>query len=151
MKAKQEQMNISGLVEYVHKNSEGKILRKFTKSNLVPTVGKAEVAKLVIATGAAADNIAIGTGTTNFAATSTQLTNEYKRDTATTSNVTVSVAGDTAQLVNTFSITETKAITESGVLNAATTGELFAAQTFSAINVANGDSLQVTWKLTIST
>jgi hypothetical protein len=40
-------------------------------------------------------------------------------------------------------------VTESGTLNAAAAGVLLARQTFSAINVANGDSLQVTWKFDV--
>ena len=113
-------------------------------------LGFAEAAKLIIGTGTAFSNLAIGTGTTNFAATSTQLNNEYKRATATTSNVTTTVAGDTSQLVNTFSFTESKAITEAAVLNAAATGVMACAQTFSAVNVASGDSLQITYKISFA-
>ena len=49
----------------------------------------------------------------------------------------------------TFNFTLSFAVTESGVLNAASLGTLLARQTFSAINVANGDSLQVTWKFDV--
>jgi len=111
--------------------------------------GMAEVAQLIIGAGTAFSNVAIGTGTTNFAATSTQLNNEYKRDTATTSNVTTDVSGDTAQFVKTFSFTESKAITEAGVFNADTNGDMIAAQTFSAVNVSNGDSLQITYQIDV--
>src|SRR3989338_3066540 len=65
------------------------------------------------------------------------------------SRVTTDVTNDTAQLVLTFNFTASFAVTESGVLNAASVGVLLARQTFSAINVANGDSLQVTWKFDI--
>jgi hypothetical protein len=115
----------------------------------VTNAGMEETAKLLIGTGTAFSNIAIGTGTDAFAATSTQLTNEYKRDTATTSNVTTDVAGDTAQFVKTFTFTEAKAITEAGVLNADTTGTLIAAQTFSAVNVDDEDSLEITYKIDV--
>jgi len=42
-------------------------------------------------------------------------------------------------------------VTESGVLNDASTGTLLARQVFSAINVASGDSLQITWKIDVDT
>jgi hypothetical protein len=66
---------------------------------------------------------------------------------------TTETAGDTAQLLNTFNFTTggTFAVTESGVLNAASTGTLLARQVFTAINVASGDSLQVTWKFDVNT
>lgn len=115
----------------------------------VTNSGKAEAAELLVGAGTAFNNVAIGTGTTNFAATSTQLNNEYKRDTATTSTATTDVTGDTAQFVNTFSITESKAITEAGVFNASAAGDMIAAQTFSAVNVASGDSLQITYKIDV--
>jgi len=113
----------------------------------VPTAGKAEAAELLVGAGTAFSNVAIGTGTTNFAATSTQLNNEYSRDTATTSTDTTDVTGDTAKFVKSFSFTESKAITEAGVLNNKAAGDLLAAQTFSAVNVASGDSLEITYKI----
>ena len=111
--------------------------------------GMAEAAELLIGAGTAFSNIAIGTGTTNFAATSTQLNNEYKRDTATTSTDTTDVSGDTAKLVFTFSFTESKAVTEAGVFNNDSAGDMIAAQTFSAVNVTNGDQLEITYKIDI--
>ena len=111
--------------------------------------GMAEVAQLIIGTGTAFSNIAIGTGTDSFAATSTELGTEYARDTATTSNVTTDVTGDTAQFVLTFNFTEAKAVTEAGVLNAVSDGDMIAAQTFSAVNVGDGDSLQITYKIDV--
>lgn len=112
-------------------------------------LGMAEVASLIIGSGTAYSSIAIGTGTTAFAATSTQLNNEYARASATASSVTSDVSGDTAQLVHQFSFTESKAITEAGVINHATTGTLLAAQTFSAVNIVSGDTLQITYKIDI--
>jgi hypothetical protein len=66
---------------------------------------------------------------------------------ATASRVTTTVTNDTAQDVVTFNYTATLAVTESGVFNAATAGTMLCRQTFSAVNVVNGDSLQFTWKV----
>jgi hypothetical protein len=63
---------------------------------------------------------------------------------------TVNVTDDTAQFVKSFSVTGSKAVTESGIFNAASVGKLLCRQTFSAINVVNGDTLQITWKVTVS-
>jgi hypothetical protein len=133
---------------------------KMVVSNLITTAGVAGIAARINGTGtpAAYTYIALGTGTTAAADANTQLEAEVttsggERAAATCSVVTTDTAGDTAQLVNTFSFTTggTFAVTESGVLNAASTGTLLARQVFAAINVASGDSLQVTWKIDVDT
>lgn len=112
----------------------------------VTNAGLAEVAELIIGSGVAFDSLAIGTGTANFNATSTELNDEYQRASATLSTETTDTTGDTAQLLHTFTFTESKAITEAGVFNHASTGDMLVAQTFSAVNVVNGDSLQITYQ-----
>ena len=125
-------------------------------SNLVMNVGMAGVASRINGAGAevAFTYIAIGIGTTAVAAGDTQLDSEITtgggaRAVATASRVTTDVTNDTAQLVLTYNFTDTFAVTESGVLNAASAGTLLARQVFSAVNVVNGDSLQITWKLDV--
>lgn len=63
--------------------------------------------------------------------------------------MTTDTTNDTAQLVATFTFTGSFAVTETGVLNAASVGTLLARQVFGAINVASGDSLQITWKFDV--
>lgn len=125
--------------------------------NLVTNAGKAGVASRINGADAEAafTYIAMGTGATAAAAGNTTLQTELaasglSRANATASRVTTTVTNDTAQLVYTFSVTGTAAVTESGVLNAASVGTLLARQVFSAINVVNGDSLQITWKFAVS-
>jgi hypothetical protein len=125
--------------------------------NGVPTVGKALIAGRIMGSGtpAAATYIAVGTGTNAFAAGDTALQTELatsglSRANGTVSLVTTTVTNDTAQVTTTFTVTGTQAVTESGVLNASSTGTLLCRQVFSAINVVNGDTLQITWKVAIS-
>lgn len=122
-------------------------------SNLVVNTGLAGMASRFNGAGgeAAFTYIALGTGTTAPSATDTALEAEITtgggaRANATASRTTTDTTNDTSQLQNTFSFTASFAITESGVFNAASGGTMAARQTFSAINVVNGDSLQVTWK-----
>jgi hypothetical protein len=127
--------------------------------NLVVNAGLAGVASRINGAGgeAAFTYIAIGTGTTAPAPTDTALQSEITtgggaRAAATTSRVTTDTPNDTAQNVVTFTFTSSFAVTESGVFNAAgppPAGTMLARQTFAAINVANGDSLQVTWKFDV--
>ena len=65
----------------------------------------------------------------------------------TVSRVTTTVTNDTARLVGTITEAATLAITESGVFNADTAGTMLCRQTFSAVNVLSGDSLQFTWSI----
>ena len=129
--------------------SDRKVVR-----NLVTNAGFALNAGLLSGSGApaAVTYIALGTGTVAAAVTDTALgaeitTGGLARVAATVSLVTTTVANDTAQLLHTFSATAAFAVTESGILNAATAGTLFAHQVFSVVNVNNGDNLQATWKV----
>lgn len=128
--------------------------------NLVVSAGKAGVASRINGAGSEAlfDKIGWGTGTTSPAAGNTTLETEVNLSggaasgvhvisAATASRVTTTVTNDTAQLVGTATAAGTIAITESGVFNAATNGVLLCRQTFSAVNVVNGDSIQFTWKV----
>lgn len=126
-------------------------------ANLMTNTGFAGVASRINGADseAAFTYIAVGTGTTSAAAADSALETEItdsglERATGTASRVTTTQTNDTAQLVKTFTVTGTKAVTESGVLNAGSSGVLLCHQVFSAINVVSGDSLQITWKIKAS-
>jgi hypothetical protein len=125
--------------------------------NLVTNAGFALAAGRLNGSGspAAATYIAVGTGTTAANASDTTLETEITdsglaRVNGTVSLVTTTVTNDTAQVTTTFTVSGTKAVTESGVLNASSSGTLLCRQVFSAINVVNGDSLAITWKVKMS-
>ena len=147
---------LNGSFEVEHYRG-GNLIDRRVVDNLVTSTGKAAVAALILNDVAEDDfdHIAIGTGTTAAAAGDTALeseitTNGGERTAATGTRVTTSVTDDTAQLVATFNFTGSFAVTETGVLNAASGGDLLCRQVFSAINVENEDSLQITWKIQIS-
>ena len=123
-------------------------------ANLVTNAGFAALASRINGSGseAAFTYIGMGIGTTAANAANTVLESEITdsglaRASATCSRVTTTQTNDTAQLVKSFSVTGSKAVTESGVLNDATTGVLLCHQVFSAINVVNTDILHITWKV----
>lgn len=124
--------------------------------NAIVNGGAAAVAGLINGTagGTAFRWIAVGTGTTGVAVTDVILEHEttsagLNRGTATNTLQTTDVTGDTAQSVLSFTVTAAVAVTESGIFNASPAGTMLARQTFSAINVANGDTLQITWKIDV--
>ena len=125
--------------------------------NLVTNAGFAGVASRIGGAGAEAvfTYIALGTGVVAAAVTDTTLGTEITtgggaRSNATASRVTTTVTNDTAQLQYTFTFSAGFAITESGVLNAASAGVLLCRQVFSAVNVVSTDQLQITWKIKAS-
>lgn len=131
---------------------DGKVIEERTVRNLMTNAGFAERAGLLIATDSptAFSYIAIGIGTTAANAADTTLETESMRGQGALSRVTTTQTNDTAQIVEEFAIVSTLAITESGVLNAASVGDLLNRATFTAINVVNGDTLEITWKIQMS-
>lgn len=138
-------ITLKGRVKIVvyDKNGNVKDVREF--DNLIVDVGKTEVANLIGGVGGAPfQYIAIGAGTNPPAATDTALQSEVARQQSTNT-----VNNNVLTLQATFNFTAAATITESGIFNAATGGVMLARQTFNAINVNAGDSLQVTWQITI--
>lgn len=129
----------------------GSFVDKLVVSNLITNAGMAGAASRLNGAGSEAvfDYIAIGIGATAADVTDTTLDSEIvsgggERAQGTASRTTTDVANDTARCVNTFTFTSSFAVVEAGLLNAASTGTLMNRQTFTAVNVVNGDSLQVT-------
>jgi len=100
--------------------------------------------------------IAIGVGATGAARTAvaadTALSTEVEtRAVGTESTVTTTQTGDTYQSLGTVSITNTRAVDESGLFDQlALGGNMVTSATLSIINLLNGDSLQLTWKVQIT-
>ena len=116
--------------------------------NLVVTAGKGYVAsRMKDATATAMSHMAIGSGSTAAAASDTALGNELGRVSLTSTTVSAAVV----TYVATFAAgTGTGAITEAGILNAASSGTLLCRTVFSVVNKGASDSMTITWTVTIS-
>lgn len=158
-KTKAEGSLLTGRVHYLLRGADGTVKLDREIGNLVVDAGKAGVASRINGAGgeAAFTYVGIGIGVTAAAAGDTALQTERDETGAantnhksgTASRVTTDVTNDTAQLVATFNFTASLAVTEAGMFNASPNGVMLARQVFSAINVVNGDSLQVTWKIDV--
>ncbi len=155
----QEGAKLKGFIKIEHFDNSGNLIEVVETPNALTNTGFAEVAGLINSdqsgSHTAWDYIAVGTGTTAATATDTELEteeteNSLGRSAGTGTRVTTTVSNDTSQIVKSFSVTGSVAVTESGVLNAGAAGVLLCRQTFSAINVANGDTLQITWKVKVA-
>jgi len=155
----QGKAKLNGFIKIEHFDSSGKLMEVVETPNALTNTGFAEVAGLINSdqsgSHTAFDYIAVGTGTTAATATDTALETEetengLTRASGTGTRMTTTVANDTSQIVHSYSVSGSVAVTESGVLNASSAGIMLCRQTFSAINVADGDTLQITWKVTVA-
>ena len=145
-----EELKATGLVKIVHTNAAGELVKEFNVPNLVVTAGKNHIAAKIAATTntpAAMTHMAIGTGTSTPGASDTTLGTQTGR---------VSLSGSTVS-TNTITYTATfpagtgdGAITEAGVFNASSGGTMLCRTTFPVVNKASGDTIAVTWVVTVS-
>ena len=95
--------------------------------------------------------VAWGTGAGTTGATDTTLFTETgTRTSGTSTQQTTSVTNDTYQVVGTMTAGGTLAITNAGLFDASTVGNLFVKGDFSTINLSSGDSIQFTIKTQFS-
>ena len=145
-----EQLKATGKVRIVQTNASGETIKEFEVPNLVVTTGKNYIASKIVATTnspVSMTHMAIGTGTGTPAAADTALGAEVGR---------VSLAGSVVS-TNTITYTATfpagtgtGAITEAAVLNASSSGTMLCRTTFPVVNKAAGDTIAVTWVVTVS-
>ena len=116
--------------------------------NIVVTDGKEYIAsRMKDATATAMSHMAIGTGSTAAAAGDAALGSEAGRVALTSTTVT----SNAVAYVATFGAgTGTGAITEAGILNASSGGDLLCRTVFSVINKGAADTLGITWTVTVN-
>lgn len=146
----EEGIKATGKVRIVQTNANGETVKEFVVPNLVVTTGKNYIASKIVATTnspVSMTHMAIGTGVATPAAGDTALGGETGRVTLSASTVSTNTITYTA----TFPAgTGTGAITEAGILNAATSGTMLCRTTFPVVNKAAGDTIAVTWVVTVS-
>lgn len=143
-------LSVTGKVKLELTDSEGRV-KQTEVSNLVVTAGKGYIAsRMKDATATAMSHMAVGTNATAAAAGDTALGAEVASSRTALTSTTVST--NTVQYVATFGAgVGTGALTEAGIFNASPSGGTMLARTvFSTINKAAGDSLTITWTITIS-
>ncbi len=145
-----EELKATGLVKIVQTNAAGEIVKEFKVPNLVVTSGKSHIAAKIAATTnspAAMTHMAIGTGTSTPGASDTALGTQTGR---------VSLSGSVVS-TNTITYTATfpagtgdGAITEAGIFNASSGGTMLCRTTFPVVTKQSGDTIAITWVVTVS-
>jgi hypothetical protein len=91
--------------------------------------------------------MAIGTGSTSPSASDTQLGTQTGRVSLSNSVVSTNTITYTASFP---AGTGSGAITEAGIFNASSSGTMLCRTTFPVVNKAAGDTIAVTWVVTVS-
>ena len=143
----EEEPNIMGFLHIDHIR-DGNVIATFDTPNYIVNAGLNEVAALISTsgTGDKFSAVAIGTDNAATAATQTQLEAESHR-----AEFADAIASNTATFTATFNFTGSFTIQEAGIFNDTTSGgDMLSRRTFSAVNVADGDSLVITWSITVN-
>lgn len=146
-----EQLKATGHINFKLFDAQGNLKEERDIKNVVVTVGKSYLATWLAAASQAdffMKYVGLGTGTTPANSADTDL--ETPLPTRATAIISAP-GGAVWQSVSTFAAgVNTGAITEAGIFSASSGGTMLAHQVFSVVNKGAGDSLEVTWQITIS-
>jgi len=145
----QEELKATGEVQIQLLDASGKVKETHKVKNLVVTTGKTYIAARMQGTSVPTvmGFMAIGTGTATPAVANTTLGVEAGR----VALASFSSSANQVTATATFPAgTGTGAITEAGIFNANTGGTMLCRTTFPVVNKAAGDSIAITWVVTVS-
>ncbi len=120
-------------------------------ATLLVNTGKAVVTNRIKGSGTEPYYVAFGTGAGTTAATDTTLFTEVQsRIVGTSTQQTTTTTSDTYQVVGTQTAAGSLSVTNAGLFDAVSSGNLFVKGDFSTISLTSGDSIQFTIKVQFS-
>lgn len=144
----QEMLKATGALKIVLKSADGSVKHEQEVKNLVVTTGLGYIAsRMKDTTYGAMSHMAVGSGTANAAAGDTALGTELGRVALTSTTVS---ANATVYVATFAPGTGTGAVTEAGIFNANSGGTMLCRTKFAVVNKDVGDTLSITWTVTIS-
>lgn len=144
-----EELPIKENVHIELRGPDGELKEVRDIQNLITTVGRNAILEQLDASPANAkpSHMAVGTGTNAAAAGDTALQTELDRNALTSKNVAANVA---TMVADWAAGDATGAITEAGILNAGSAGDLYSRAVFAVVNKGAADTLQITWTYTLT-
>lgn len=142
---------MTGMVTIQHLDADGALIQEFTIKNLVVTTGLQHMAARMTTLGQPnqMSHMALGSSSTAPALADSALGAQLGRVALTTAGGTPS--SNTVTYTASFPAgTGTGAVVEAGIFNAASAGTMLCRTVFPVINKNSGDSLAVTWIVTVS-
>ena len=140
-------LSATGKLSIVVNDNAGNLKQELNVTNLVVDAGLDYIAsRMKDATATAMTHMAIGSGTNNPAEGDTALQTQLGRVSLTSTTVT----GNSVAYEASFAAgTGTGAVTEAGIFNASSGGTMLCRTEFAVINKAAGDSMTITWTVTV--
>lgn len=143
-----ENVEMKGEVSIVVTGQDGSIKQELVIPNLVVTVGKTYIAaRMANSATTLMSHMAIGSGTTAPVVGNTTMESSLARVALTSFTSSTNVVTAVASFIGGVG---TGAITEAGLFNHVTTGTMLCRTTFPVVTKAVGDSIAITWAITVS-
>lgn len=147
-----EQLKLSGQVNIVVTDKNGNVKDSREIKNLVVDSGLAFIiSRMVNTSKVAMSHMALGAGTNAAAAGQTDLTSMLGAREGIDSTTILGTNNEKVQYVATFEPGDaTGAVTEAGIFNDATAGDMLCRTVFPVVNKAADDQMAVTWTITLA-
>lgn len=147
-----ENLKLSGQLNIVLKDKAGNIKDEREVKNLVVTTGLAFIASRMVGTAKnVMSHMALGSSTTAAAAGQTDLVSVLGSREALDSTTISGTNDEKVVFVSSFEAGDgTGAVTEAGIFNAASSGDMLCRTVFSVVNKSADDTMSITWTVTIA-
>jgi hypothetical protein len=141
----------TGELEIVVRGPDGNIKETIKAKNLVVAAGKTYIASRIVGTSSGIMSyMAIGTSTATPVSTDTQLGTEAGRVALASGTNSANAITYTATFPAGTGTSTSPGIQEAGILNASSNGTLLCRTVFPSVAKASGDSIAITWVVTVS-
>lgn len=145
-----ENLKVTGALRVVLTGADGQVKDDRELKNLVVNTGLNFIAsRMKEATATVMSHMSLGTGTTAAAAGDTTLGTEISASRVALTSTTVT-ANQVTYIASFAAGVGTGAVTESGIFNASTSGTMLCRTVFPVVNKQAGDSMTVTWTVTVN-
>ena len=147
-----ENLKLSGQLNIVLKDKAGNVKDEREVKNLVVNKGLEYIAsRMKDASKSVMSHMGLGSGTTAAAASQTDLVTLLGSREALDSTTISGSNNEKVVYVSAFEAGDaTGAVTEAGIFNASTSGDMLCRTVFSVVNKAADDTMSVTWTITLS-
>jgi hypothetical protein len=147
-----EQLKLSGQLSIVLTGKDGQVKESREVKNLVVNSGLAFIISRMAGTDKGVmSHMALGSGTAAAAGNQSDLVSLLGDREALDSSTIVGANNNQIQYVASFEAGEgTGAVTEAGIFNAATAGDMLCRTVFPVVNKAVDDTITVTWVVTLN-
>lgn len=147
-----ESLKVKGRLSIVLRDKDGNVKDERDVDNLVVNAGLAYIISRMVGTSKSVmSHMALGAGTTAAAAGQTDLVSVLGSREALDSTTIAGANNNQVVYVSSFEAGDaTGAVTEAGIFNASTAGDMLCRTVFPVVNKAADDALTVTWTITLS-